>query len=63
MSIRREDGAAWRDGQYATVGVEAVDFERYGHIRVDDGESIVYDTENDQAWLQSGSTIDLGGML
>jgi hypothetical protein len=63
MSIRREDGTAWGEEQYATVGVDAVDFERYGHIRLDDDEMIVYDTENDEAWLQSGATVDLAAML
>ena len=63
MSIRREDEAAWGEERYATVGVDAVDFDRYGHIRTDDGESIVYERGNVDAWLQSASSVDLGTML
>lgn len=37
----------------STIGVEAVPLERYVSIETADGERIVYDREDEGAWIQS----------
>jgi len=36
--------------------------DRYGEITVDGGEVMIYDRENEDAWFQSDSAIQLGLM-
>lgn len=41
------------DGDCPTVGVEAPNLDRFAFVETDDGELLVYDTENEDAWIQS----------
>lgn len=50
------------DSRYRTVGVESVDFERYDDLSIDDGDTVIFDRRNVDAWLQSSSGIGLGVM-
>lgn len=36
-----------------TVGIDAIALERFADVSTDDGELLVYDCENEDAWLQS----------
>jgi len=36
--------------------------ERYTDIWLDSGELVIYDVENAEAWIQSGSTVTLDAM-
>jgi hypothetical protein len=40
-------------GDCPTVGVEAMPLDEFADVDTDDGEMIVYDTDNDDAWIQS----------
>lgn len=37
------------------------DDERYGAIETGDGDVVIYDRDNQSAWLQSDTTIDVSG--
>jgi len=52
-----EDGA-----EYQTVGADATEFERYADVRLEEGEVVVYDRDNEEAWIQSESAIGLDHM-
>lgn len=54
MSVRTDD-----DAEYGTVGVDAAELERYDHVTLETGEVIVYDQDDENAWIQSGSAIGL----
>lgn len=54
MSIRGNE-----DGEYDIVGSHPDEFERYTQLRLDDGDVIVYDTENEDAWIQSDGAIGI----
>ena len=41
------------DSRPPSVGVDAVELDRYSGIETGNGELIVYDEENEDAWLQS----------
>jgi len=53
MSVRTDDGGT----EYRTVGADATDLERYEDVTLEDGQVIIYDTDNEAAWLQSHSGI------
>ena len=36
-----------------TIGIDAVALERFADVVTDDGELLVYDQENEDAWIQS----------
>ena len=36
-----------------TVGIDANPLERFADVSTDDGELLVYDRENEDAWIQS----------
>jgi hypothetical protein len=36
-----------------TVGVDAVVLDRFADVGTDDGQRLVYDRENETAWIQS----------
>ena len=37
----------------STLGVDAVSLEAFADVETNDGELIVYDEENEEAWIQS----------
>ena len=36
--------------------------ERYSAFEMENGEFVIYDTENTRAWLQSSAVVELAGM-
>lgn len=54
MSTRSAD-----DPPYGTVGLDAAPLDRYEQVTLEDG-ILIYDTENETAWLQSDVTVELG---
>lgn len=58
MAIRGNE-----DDEYEIVGSRAVDFERYAQIRLDGGDVVVYDTQNEDAWVQSDGAIGIELMV
>lgn len=55
MSARPGDDAE----DSTTVGVNAVDVQRYAEITLENGAVLIYDQENEDAWLQSESANEL----
>jgi hypothetical protein len=47
------------DTRYRTVGTEATELQRYADVSLEDGEVIIYDRDNEAAWIQSPSAIGL----
>jgi len=45
--------------EYTTVGTDAVDMDGYEDVTLENGDVIVYDAENEDAWVQSASAIGL----
>jgi hypothetical protein len=39
--------------RYPTLGIDAVSLSRYDDIETDEGDLLVYDVENEDAWIQS----------
>jgi hypothetical protein len=54
MSVRTGD-----DTEYRTVGMDAAELQRYADVSLENGEVVVYDRDNEAAWLQSESAIGL----
>jgi len=48
--------------EFVSLGVGATDLERYGDIRLADGAVIVYDVDDENAWIQSPSGIKVTAM-
>jgi hypothetical protein len=42
------------DGDCPTVGVDASALERFAAVETEDAEMLVYDTDGEDAWIQSG---------
>lgn len=42
-----------QEGDCPTFGVETVRLERFADVGTDDGERIVYDAEEEDAWIQA----------
>lgn len=53
----RSDGRT----DYSTLGPHAVEYGRYAAVQFEGGELLVYDDDNEDAWLKSDVTVDLGG--
>lgn len=45
--------------EYTTVGPEASDYERYAMVSLDDGEVLLYDRDDEDAWIQSDASVDV----
>ena len=45
-------------GECPSVGVEAIDLRRYADVRTGDGELLVYDTDDEDAWIQADVYFD-----
>lgn len=48
--------------EYQTVGTGATEFEQYADVRLEEGEVVIYDRDNEEAWIQSESAIGLDFM-
>jgi len=44
---------------YRTVGLDAMDLQRYADVTLENGETIIYDQDEESAWIQSASAIGL----
>jgi hypothetical protein len=53
MSVSADDD----DTRYRTVGMDAAELGRYADVTLEDGQVIIYDTDNEAAWIQSPSAI------
>jgi len=58
MSVRTDDDEI----RYRTVGMDATELQRYADVSLENGEVIIYDRDNEAAWIQSESAIGLGFM-
>jgi len=47
------------DTEYRTVGVDAPELQQYAAVSLEDGEVIIYDQDNEKAWIQSPSALGL----
>lgn len=45
--------------EYRTVGIDAADLQRYGAVTLEGGDVIIYDQNDEAAWIQSDSAIGL----
>jgi len=60
MSVRTGDS---EETEYRTVGIDAAEFESYAEVNLESGEVIIYDEDNEDAWIQSPSAIGLEYMI
>jgi len=58
MSVRTDDD----ETRYRTVGMDATELQRYADVSLENGEVIIYDRDNEAAWIQSESAIGLAFM-
>ena len=59
MSVRTGD----EDAEFETLGVDAVDLERYAEVILESGDVIVHDRDDEDAWIQSDLALELDSML
>lgn len=59
MSVQPTDA----DDGYATLGVDAREMDRYADITLDNGETLVYDLEDEDAWIQAEFAISIEMMV
>jgi len=50
------------DADHRPIAVESSTLDRYAHLSLDNGETVIYDRQNEAAWLQSASGIGLAFM-
>lgn len=50
------------DTDYETIGVDASELERYAELNLEDGELVIYDQKNEDAWVQSGAAVEVTSM-
>lgn len=51
------------DSEYQTIGVDAAELQRYAEVTLENGEVVIYDQENENAWIQSPSALGLEFMI
>jgi len=49
--------------RYPTLGIDAASLSRYDDVEADDGDLLVYDVENEDAWVQSTVHADRADMV
>ncbi len=54
MPLQPDDG-----GDDAVLGIHTVKTNRYDEVELGDGGVIIYDTEDEDAWVQAGAAVDL----
>jgi len=57
MTTRTDDTA-----EDHTVGPNTVAYERYGEISLESGSVVIYDVENESAWIQSDGAVQRTGV-
>lgn len=50
------------DERFVTIGIDAHTEGRYADVTLEDGEVMIYDEDNQDAWFQSDSAIALDMM-
>lgn len=50
------------DPRYKTIGADVVELSRYANISLENGEVVIYDVDNEDAWIQSDSSTAQGAM-
>jgi len=55
MAVRTDDSGT----EYRTIGMDATELQQYADVSLDDGQVIIYDEDNEHAWVQSHSGIGL----
>jgi hypothetical protein len=58
MAVRNDD-----EMTDDTVGIETSQRGRYAEIRLDSGEGVIYDVDDESGWIQSGSAVSLDAMV
>jgi len=58
MPVRTDDD----DPGYQTIGVDVPELTRYADISLETGEVVIYDSDNEDAWIQSDSSKRRGAM-
>jgi len=53
MAVRTDDSTT----DYQTIGMDATELGQYADVSLDDGQVIIYDKDNEEAWVQSHSAI------
>lgn len=48
--------------EYTTLGPDATGYEQYTTVELDEGVVLLYDREEEEAWLQSDAAVDLDGV-
>jgi len=52
-----EDGTSERE--YVTVGLDAPDYEQYAEVTLEEEHVLLYDRDDEEAWMKSDTAIDL----
>ncbi|WP_161625219.1 DUF7331 family protein [Halosimplex carlsbadense] len=45
--------------EYQTVGTDSAELQRYDDVTLEEGKVLIYDQEDETAWIQSTSAIEL----
>lgn len=56
MEVRNDDDSD------ETIAIEAANLERYTDIRLENGEVVIYDVDDENAWIQAASAVPLETM-
>lgn len=57
MSVQSDDGET-----FVTIGIDALTADRYDDVTLENGEVLIYDEDDRDAWFQSDSAISLDMM-
>jgi len=58
MTLQPDDGDDDR-----LLGIHTVEANRYDRVQLGDGGVIIYDREDEDAWIEAGEAVDLVGRL
>jgi len=50
------------DTDYETLGMDAAELDRYAEVTLESGGVIIYDRDNESAWIQADEPIELDSM-
>lgn len=55
-------GAEDDDVEFQTVGMDATELDRYAEVDLEGGDVVIYDRDNEDAWIQSRAAVGLDSM-
>jgi len=61
MAVGNADGD--EDSEHDAVGVDAAEFQRYAVVTIPNDEVVVYDRDDENAWIQSDTSVRLESNL